>query len=133
MNAGGLIKLNEPLGTGDGGDGIEGQASIDFCGDAAGDRVQNLAAEADQDAIHDLILCSVLELSNRGTHQWRIFGLLNGFENQGWIRGRITRLKLRQLMKITGVRDHGCELLERLQLIHDHPLMFCKRINKCRA
>ena len=45
MNAGGLIKLNESFSTGDCGDSIEGQAGIDFCGDAAGDRVQNLATE----------------------------------------------------------------------------------------
>jgi hypothetical protein len=40
---------------------------------------------------------------------------LDGFENQGRIGGGVLRTKLRELVKVARVSDHGGELLERLE------------------
>ena len=82
MDASSLIKLDQALGPGDSGLGVEGQAGIYLGGDAARDGVQNFTAKANQNAVHDFVQRLALELGDRGTHQRGIFGLLNRFENQ---------------------------------------------------
>ncbi len=118
VHAFGLVQLDQALGTCHGGRGIEGQARIDFSGDTARNGVQDLAAEAHQHAVHDLVEAAALVLGHGGTHQRCVLGLLHRLEDERGIGGRIPRLELGQLVEVAGIGHHGRVLSKRIKLVH---------------
>lgn len=84
----------------DGGLGIEGEASVDLSGHLAGDDLEDLLAESDEETIQggvDLLierLALLLAVLNGGVDKVSIFGLLGGSQDQGWVGGGILGLVL---------------------------------------
>ena len=80
--------------------GVKGQLGVDLSGDLAGDDLQDLLAELDEEAVQGglnlLIEAAALSLAvgDRGIDELGILGLLGGSEDQGGVGGSILRLVL---------------------------------------
>ncbi len=95
---------------------IEGEAGIDFGGNAAGDDFQNFDAEIDEEFIdgqgHPLRLSfSFLAKSDRILDEELIFRQACRFENERWVGGCIGRLKFFDLFDLSSVGDNRGPLL----------------------
>lgn len=92
--------LDDLEGLVDGGLGVEGQVGVDLGGDLAGDDLEDLGAELDQEAVEsklDLLLGrAALSLGVRDglVDQGGVLGLLGGGEDEGGVGRRILGLVL---------------------------------------
>jgi hypothetical protein len=92
--------LDEVQGLVDGSLGIEGEAGVDLGGHLAGDDLEDLAAELDEETVQGAVDLLVEGLTLRlavldgGIHQVRVLGLLAGGQDQGGVGGGIVRLVL---------------------------------------
>jgi hypothetical protein len=102
---------------GDGGLGVEREARVDFCGDLAGDNLENLLAELDQQVVQcavDLVLnvlSVLLAVLDSGVDQLLVLLLLGRSEDERGVGGRILGLVLVDGRKVTGVADDNLERL----------------------
>jgi hypothetical protein len=105
--------VNDAQGLVNGGLGVEREAGIDLGGDLAGNNVQDLLAELDEEVVKcgiDLVLdvvAVVLAPRNGGINELCVLGLLGGRKNQGGVGGRILGLVLVDGRKVTRVADDG--------------------------
>lgn len=92
--------LNKVEGLVDGGLGVEGEAGIDLSGDLAGDDLENLLAELNQESVEGIINLLVdvtsllLGVVDGNIDQLGVLGLLGSGENEGGVGGGILRLVL---------------------------------------
>jgi hypothetical protein len=105
--------VNDAQGLVDGGLCVEREAGVDLSGDLAGNNVQDLLAELDEEVVKcgiDLVVDVVgvlLAPRNGGINELCVLGLLGGRENQGGVGGRILGLVLVDGCKVTRVADDG--------------------------
>jgi hypothetical protein len=100
-----------------GGLGVEREAGVDLGGDLAGDDLENLLAELDQEAVDGIVnlhvdalaLAGLLGGGNGLVDELGVLGLLGGGEDQGRVGGGILRLVLANGSKVTGVADDDLE------------------------
>lgn len=103
--------VNDAQGLVDRGLCVEREAGVHLCGDLAGDNVQDLLAELDEEVVKcgiDLVVDVVgvlLAPRNGGINELCVLGLLGGRENQGGVGGRILGLVLGDGRKVTRVAD----------------------------
>lgn len=106
--------LDDLKGLVDGALGVEGQLGVDLSGDLAGNDLEDLLAELNQQAVQggiDLLvdgLAVLLAVSDSGVDQGSVLGLLGGSQDQGGVGGGILGLVLAD----------GCDTLA-LILQHD--------------
>ena len=87
-------------GLADGGLGVEGVAGVDLGGDLAGDDLEDLLAEFDQEAVEGVVnlrldaATLLLAVRDSGVHELGVLGLLGGSQDQGRVGGGILRLVL---------------------------------------
>jgi hypothetical protein len=111
-----------------GGLGVEGEGGVDLSGDLAGDDLENLLAELNQEAVEGVVDLAVdvatllLAVLNGAINEGGVLGLLGGSENQGGVGGGILRLVLAngysfrsvsyffEVEMRAGVRDRICGL-----------------------
>lgn len=92
---------------------VEREAGVDLSGDLAGDDVEDLLAELDEEVVEcgvNLVLDVVrvvLAPGNGGIDELCVLGLLGGRENQGGVGGRILGLVLVDGREVTRVADDG--------------------------
>jgi len=98
--------------------GVEAQAGIDLGGHAAGNELQDLAAETHQQAICHLVQTLRTVLRHSICQQVRVLGLLHRFQDERGIGRGILRRKRGDLFEVAGVGHHGGELFECVELIH---------------
>ena len=119
-----LRTADQLAGLGEGGLGIEAQAGIHFGGDAAGNDLEDLAAEADEQLVHEgfglrfgipALLVGVVE---RIHHQVLVLRPLRRAEQQRRIGGCILRLEARDGLDIAGIRDYYAVFLQRIEDCH---------------
>lgn len=83
-----------------GGLGIEGEASVDLSGDLAGDDLENLLAELDQQTVKGVVNLRVditalaLAVLDGNIHELGVLGLFRGGQDQGGVGGSILGLVL---------------------------------------
>ena len=114
----GLVQLDDAFGAGAGGLGVKTQAGIHLGGHTAWHAGQNLAPKTHQQPVHDFIQRAAPELGHRVGQQRLVVGLLHRLQDQRRVGRGVLRAKLRQLLEITGVGDHGGELLQGFELVH---------------
>ena len=113
-----LVHADQLLGLGDGRLGIKAQTGVDLGRDPSGDDLEDLAAERDEQLVHELRGLRLLvppllaRLLQRLLDQVRIVRLLGGVEEQRRIGRCVLRLELRDGLDVTRVRNHGGVLLE---------------------
>lgn len=97
---------------------IEAESRVDFGRYTAGDDLEDLAAELNQQVVEggvDLVVyvfAMLLAILDRLVDKLCVLRLLGRREDQGWVGGRILRLVLINCGKIARVGDHGlCEML----------------------
>jgi hypothetical protein len=96
---------------------VEGEAGVDLSGDLAGDNLQDLGTETDEQVVKghvDLlgdILAVLLAVGDSLVDELGVLGLLGGGEDEGRVGGGILRLVLANGGEVTGVADDGlsCE------------------------
>jgi hypothetical protein len=96
---------------------VEGEAGVDLSGDLAGDNLQDLGTEADEQVVKghvDLlsdVLAVLLAVGDSLVDELGVLGLLGGGEDEGRVGGGILRLVLANGGEVTGVADDGlsCE------------------------
>lgn len=94
-----------------GGLGVEGEAGVNLGGNLAGDDVEDLLAELDEEVVEcgvDLVLDAVAVLlapRNGGVDQLLVLGLLRGRENERRVGGRVLGFVLGNGRKVTRVAD----------------------------
>lgn len=112
---GGNTHVNDTEGLVDRGLCVEREAGVNLGGDLAGDNVEDLLAELDEEAVEcgvDLVLDVVgvvLAPGNGGINELCVLGLLGSRKNQGGVGGRILGLVLVDGRKVTRVADDGLE------------------------
>ena len=105
--------VNDTQGLVNGGLCVEREAGVDLSGDLAGDDVEDLLAELDEEVVEcgvNLVLDVVrvvLAPGNGGIDELCVLGLLGGRENQGGVGGRILGLVLVDGREVTRVADDG--------------------------
>lgn len=84
----------------DGSLGVEGEAGVNLGGDLAGNDVEDLLAELNQETVESVVNLGVdvttllLSVLNGDVHELGILGLLGGGEDQGRVGGGILGLVL---------------------------------------
>lgn len=107
----GLVQVNDVQGLVDGGLGVEGQLGVNLGGDTAGNNVQDLAAELNQQVVEgdlDLLVDGaggLLADGNGIVNQLGVLGLLGGSQNQRGVGGGILGLVLGDGTEVTRVGD----------------------------
>lgn len=106
----------------DGGLGVEGEASVDLCGDLAGDDLEDLLAELNQQAVEGGVhLCVDVTAGRLGVldglvNQLRVLGLLRGSEYERRVGGGILGLVFADGGEVARVGDDdgagGLELIQ---------------------
>jgi hypothetical protein len=92
---------------------VEGEAGVDLSGDLAGDNLQDLGTETDEQVVKghvDLlgdILAVLLAVGDSLVDELGVLGLLGGGEDEGRVGGGILRLVLANGGEVTGVADDG--------------------------
>ena len=92
---------------------VEREAGVDLSGDLAGDDVEDLLAELDEEVVEggiDLLLGGLAVLHTVGdsiVNELGVLGLLGGGEDEGGVGGGILRLVLANGGEVTGVADDG--------------------------
>ena len=105
--------VNDAQGLVNGGLCVEREAGVDLSGDLAGDDVEDLLAELDEEVVEcgvNLVLDVVrvvLAPGDGGIDELGVLGLLGGRENQGGVGGRILGLVLVDGREVTRVADDG--------------------------
>lgn len=95
-----LVELNEVKGLVDRGLGVEGEASIDLGRNLAGDDLENLLAELDEEAVESIVDLGIdaatllLGEGNGVVDELGVLGLLGGGQDQRGVGGGILRLVL---------------------------------------
>lgn len=110
--------LNDVQGLVDGGLGVKGQAGVNLGGDTAGNNLQDLAAELDQDGVEggiDLLVEGALGLLANGdslVNELGVLGLLGGSQDQRGVGGGILGLVLgngcERVCELSGVCKGTC-------------------------
>jgi hypothetical protein len=96
----GRAYLNKVKGLVDGGLGIERVTGIDLSGDLAGNDLENLLAELNEEAVEGIVNLLVdratllLSVVDGDIDQLGVLGLLGGSEDEGGVGGSILRLVL---------------------------------------
>ena len=72
-------------------------------------------AKPHEETIDDFVKRPLAKTRDGLREQGRVVLFLDGLEDQGGIGGGVLWTKLRELMKVARVGDHGGELLERLE------------------
>lgn len=109
--------VNDVQGLVDGGLGVEREASVNLGGDLAGDDLEDLLAELDQEAVEGIVdldvdalaLAGLLGGGNGLVNELGVLGLLGGSEDQGRVGGGILGLVFANGSKVTGVADDNLE------------------------
>lgn len=92
---------------------VKGEASVNLGGDLAGDNVEDLTTELDEQAVESsvnlvvLVLAVLLSVLDGFVNELGVLGLLGSGEDQGGVGGRILRLVLLNGVEVTGVADDG--------------------------
>lgn len=92
---------------------VEGETGVDLSGDLAGDDVQDLLAELDEEVVKGDINLLVLGLAVLHTigdsivNELGVLGLLGGGEDEGRVGGGVLRLVLANGGEVTRVADDG--------------------------
>ena len=92
---------------------VEGEAGVDLSGDLAGDDLQDLGTELDEQVVEgdvDLlsdVLAVLLAVGDSLVDELGVLGLLGGGEDEGRVGGGILRLVLANGGEVTGVADDG--------------------------
>ena len=108
-----------------GGRSVEGQPRIHLGRNPPRHDLQNFLPENGQQVVDDIAdqfrtrQIRGLALGHRLVEQRCIFRLRDRLENKRRIRRRILRRKLADTFKIAGIGDHGGELLELVELVHE--------------
>ena len=119
-----FVHGDELAGLGDGACGIEGEAGVDFCGDAAWDDFEDFLTEEDEDAVDDAFDEGVageggaFEFSDGLIDEGAVLGFFRGLEDEGWVGGGVLGEEGAHGFEVTGVCDYGGELLEGFELSH---------------
>jgi hypothetical protein len=93
------------------------RASV-FGRDAARHDLQDLEAEGDEQAIHD-VFRGLARVVLHGLGQQRlVVVLLHGLQDQRRVGGRVARGVGLHALEVAGVGDHGGVLLELFELVH---------------
>ena len=122
VDAGRLVGRDDALATGHAGGGVEAQPRVDLGRDAARHDLQDFAAETDQDLVdHRVHRRTFLRLDHL-LEQIGVIVLLHRFEDQRRVGRGVGRLVLIELFEIAAVGDHGGELFELVELVHDEDL-----------
>lgn len=102
-----LVELDDVQGLVDRGLGVEGEAGVNLGRDLAGDDLEDLLAELDQETVQrsiDLIVdraALLLGVGNGVVDELGVLGLLGGSQDQGRVGGSILRLVLANGSKVT--------------------------------
>ena len=108
-----LAYLNDGQGLVNSGLGVEGQLGVDLGGDLAGDDLENLLAELDEQAVEGGInllvdgLALGLAVGNGSIDQSGVLGLLGGSQDQGGVGGGILGLVLADGWRNVSMRYGG--------------------------
>ena len=108
-----LTYVNDAEGLLDGDILVEGEAGVDLSGDLAGDDLQDLGTELDEEVVEghvDLlgdVLAVLLAVGDSIVDELGVLGLLGGGEDEGRVGGGILRLVLANGGEVTGVADDG--------------------------
>ena len=92
---------------------VEGEAGVNLSGDLAGDDLQDLGTELDEQVVEgdvDLlsdVLAVLLAVGDSLVDELGVLGLLGGGEDEGRVGGGILRLVLANGGEVTGVADDG--------------------------
>ena len=111
---------------GDGGRGVEGEAGVDFGGDAAGDDLEDFQAEEDEDAVEDRFGegragdAGGLHFVHGLFDEVLVFRFGGGLEDERGVGRRVLRLVGFHRLEIAGVGDDGRRLLQLVELVHAH-------------
>lgn len=110
-----LVELDDVQGLVDRGLGVKGEAGVDLGRDLAGDDLEDLLAELDQETVQrsiDLVVdraALLLGVGNGIVDELGVLGLLGGSQDQGRVGGGILRLVLANGSKVTCfVGFRGC-------------------------
>ena len=115
-----LVQADQVARLGNGGLGIERQTGVDLGRHAAGHDGQDLAAECDQELVHDAIEPRIAVVITHGLFQQRaVFRLLYRLENQRRIGSRVLWLVLLHQLEVAGVGHYRGELPQLFKLVHD--------------
>jgi hypothetical protein len=99
-----LTHVNDVQSLLDGGLGVEGETGVDLSGDLAGDDLEDLLAELDQETVKGMVNLGVdvaallLAVGNGSIDQLGVLGLLGSSQDEGGVGGSILR----------GVLGDGC-------------------------
>jgi hypothetical protein len=107
---------------------VEGEAGVDLSGDLAGDDLQNLATELDEEVVEgdvdlggDVLALAVLDtVCDSIVNELGVLGLLGGGEDEGRVGGGVLGLVLANGGEVTRVADDGLWIAEKCQC-----LLFC--------
>jgi hypothetical protein len=94
---------------------VEGEAGVNLSGDLAGDDLQDLATELDEQVVEDdvdhlvglLARAVLLAVGDSIVDELGVLGLLGGGEDEGRVGGGILRLVLANGGEVTGVAHDG--------------------------
>ncbi len=123
-DAGLFVHADEVAGFVDVGLGVEGEAGVDFGGDAAGDDFEDFEAEGDDEAVHDAV-----EEGGSGEgggfavcdgffDEGFVFVFLGGLEDEGRVGGGVLGFVGLHGLEIAGVGYDGGVLFELVELVH---------------
>ena len=123
-DAGFFVHADEVTGFVDVGLGVEGEAGVDFGGDAAGDDFEDFEAEGDDEAVHDGV-----EKGGAGEgggfavgdgffDEGLVFVFLGGLEDEGGVGGGVLGFVGLHGFEVSGVGDDGRVLFELVELVH---------------
>ena len=113
-----FVEADEVAGFFDGGLGVEREAGVHLGGDAAGDDLEDFAAEGDEEVVDDLAVeCGAGErgvaVVGDGFFEERlVVGVLDGLVDQGGVRRGVLRREGADGFKIAGIGDDCGELFE---------------------
>ena len=130
-----FVHADELARLGDGAVGIEGEAGIDFRGDATGDDAEDFASEEDEDAVDDafdeLISAewAVAVFRDGLIDERAVLGFFGRLEDKGGIGGGVLREEGAHGFEVAGICDDGGDLLEGFELVHGDgkTQRFCRR------
>lgn len=92
---------------------VEGETGVDLSGDLAGDDLQDLAAELDEQVVKGDVnllvelLAVLLAVGDSVVDELGVLGLLGGGEDEGGVGGGILRLVLANGGEVARVADDG--------------------------
>jgi hypothetical protein len=107
---------------------VEGEAGVDLSGDLAGDDLEDLGTELDEEVVEgdvdlgvDVLALTVLHtVCDSIVNELGVLGLLGSGEDEGRVGGGILGLVLANGGEVTGVADDGLWIEESCQC-----LLFC--------